>query len=360
MPNHATRKKSTPSALYARLSGSVLGGTEREVPTEFRIFKAGANPSEKGTFRFTDESALSVMAEFKAHAKPMLLDFNHGTTFESPTPEQAIAAGEFTPEIRNGELWATNCRWTDRAKAMLSAGEYRLFSPFFTHDKDGQVLRLVNVALTNLPALDGIAPLVAANAKPDDEEIDMEACTACTALNARLNAMDEECKSLRAKLSAFEFEKPEAEKASALRTDIAKLTGSSDVPSVIGVVSAWKASHDKVAALSVEIEASKTEKLAVDFATTLDKAVTDALITPAQKKEFWEVQCKANGKVTESGLTMLKAFVATAKPIVAKEPVKQGDSPVAITEQQAHIAKLCGVSLTDRAKFETERLSAGR
>lgn len=361
MPTHAERHKTGQRPgrpLLARLTGSVFG-KEREVPTEFRIFAAGANGSEKGTFHFTDKSALSVMAEFVAHAKPMLLDYNHGTTFDSPTPDQAIAAGEFTPEIRNGELWATNIRWTDRAKTMLSAGEYRLFSPFFTHDKEGQVLRLVNVALTNLPALDGIAPLVAANANTDDEESPME-CTACTALNAQLSAMKTECDALKAKCSAFETEKPEAEKATALRSDVAKLTGAADVPTAIGVISAWKASHDKVASLTAEVAATKTASREAEFTTALDKAVTDALITPAQKKEFWEVQCKADGKVTEAGLAMLNAFMKTAKPVISKEPVKQGNGAVALTEQQAHIAKLCGVPLTEREKFETERLSAGR
>ena len=74
MPNHAAHRKtssrSAGGSLSAHLSGVRIGG-EREVPTEFRIFASGANPSEKGTFRFTEKSALSVMAEYTSHATPM-------------------------------------------------------------------------------------------------------------------------------------------------------------------------------------------------------------------------------------------------------------------------------------------------
>lgn len=133
--------------------------------TEFRIFRAGVNRSEKGTFVFDSAAADSVMREYKSHGKPLLLDYNHGSTLFDPTPEQGVAAGEFTPEIRDGELWATRIRWTPRAAQMLAAREYRLFSPYFEHEPaTGRILRLVNVALTNLPALDDIAPLMAASA----------------------------------------------------------------------------------------------------------------------------------------------------------------------------------------------------
>src|SRR4051812_49361127 len=71
------------------------------VPTEFRIFRFGTNQSEKGDFLFDQEAAVSVMAEYRAHNKPMLLDFNHGTTLFAPTPEQGIAAGQFIPEVRS-------------------------------------------------------------------------------------------------------------------------------------------------------------------------------------------------------------------------------------------------------------------
>jgi phage I-like protein len=354
--------KATPPKNSVRLSGISLG-TDREVPTEFRIFKAGDNPSEKGLFVFTKASAESVMSEYRDHAKPMLLDYNHGTTLQAGPPEASIAAGEFTPEVRNGELWATNIRWTDRAKALLSAGEYRLFSPFFTHDKKGQVLRLVNVALTNLPALDGIEPLVAASATHDHEENDM-ACEMCTALTAQLSAAKTECDALKAKCSAMEKDNEPDEddmKASALRVDVAKLTGQSDVPAVIGVISAWKASHEKCATLSAELETIKGKAVEGEFTAKLDSAVAGKLITPAQKKDFWEVQCRKDGKVTADGLAMLSAFVATAKPVVDdKETPAGGDkggagAPVALTGVQKEMAVNLSIDPAKFAAYKAEK-----
>lgn len=358
--------KRQPPPLSTRLDGIPVGTTDRAVPTEFRIFKAGENPSEKGLFKFTDASARTVMAAFAAHAKPMLLDYNHGTTLEAATPEQAIAAGQFTPEIRGGELWATDIKWTDRARALLSAGEYRLFSPFFTHDKDGQVLRLVNVALTNLPALDGIAPLVAASASTHDQEPEMETCTACAALSAQLSSMKTERDALQAK--CFAFEKKDADgdadaaKASALRVDIAKLTGQSEAPAAVGVLSAWKASHDRVAALSAELDGIKSKALSDQFTAVLDKAVADKLITPSQKKDFWEAKCRVDGKVTADGLGMLTAFVATATPIVATAATAgadAGSTAIVIPASQQAMATHMSIDTKKFAEYKAAQL-AGR
>lgn len=358
----ANPPKRTHGTGSARLNG-IPFATEREVPTEFRIFRKGANPSEKGPFEFTEDSALSVMAEYAAHNKPMLLDYNHGTTLQAATPEQAIAAGQFTPEVRDGELWATDIKWTDRAKALLSAGEYRLFSPFFTHDKKGQVLRLVNVALTNLPALDGIEPLVAASANTSDQEPEMETCTACTALNAQLSAMKTECDALKAKCFAFEKKGDEPDeddvKAKALRVDVAKLTGQSEAPGVVGVISAWKASHEKCTALSAELDAIKGKSIADEFTAKLDGAVVGKLITPAQKKDFWEVQCKRDGKVTADGLAMLSAFIATAKPVVGGEIPSgaDGGAAVIVSAAQAEMAANMSIDVKKFAAFKATALT---
>ena len=49
---------------------------------------------------------------------------------------------------------------TDRAAAMIEAGEYRYLSPVFRYDSEtGEVLELLHVALTNTPALDGMDPV---------------------------------------------------------------------------------------------------------------------------------------------------------------------------------------------------------
>lgn|GEM_PF-6270313 len=348
MASHATQRKragrTVGGALSARLSGIPIGG-DREVPTEFRIFKAGENPSEKGTFIFDEKAALSVMEQYVALGKPMLLDFNHGTTFDTPTPEQAIAAGEFTPEVRNGELWARDVKWSDRAKAFLSAGEYRLFSPFFTHDKDKHVERLVNVALTNLPALNGIEPLVAANANTDDEESPME-CTACSAKDAKLNAMDEECKALRAKLGLFEKKDEEDKtKATALKMEFVKLTGEESTPAALGAFAAMKTKadgYDKLAAEKAEME---TTALRSEMTSVLEAGSKDGKVNaPIRESLEKAVLAMGAGKVSKDGIAWLSAHVKSLPKLVpTKDDEHRETASTALTAEVKDMARMAGV-----------------
>jgi phage I-like protein len=137
---------------------------EGQIPTEFRIFKAGVNTSLKGDFIFDEESAKSVMEFYASHGTELHLDYEHASAYEGKdTPKGAPAAGWFVPEVRNGELWATNVRWTPPAAEMLKNREYRYFSPTFEATKDeNRVAVLISVALTNLPALDKLDTLIAA------------------------------------------------------------------------------------------------------------------------------------------------------------------------------------------------------
>jgi len=138
-------------------------GATREPPSEFRIFRAGANPTTKGVLLFDEEAARSVMAAAREWGNDFPLDYQHGmVAFLTPDPAASgAAAGWFAPEVRAGELWAANVRWTERAAGYLRAGEYRYISPTVTVAEDGRVLELINVALTNIPATKGLDPLVA-------------------------------------------------------------------------------------------------------------------------------------------------------------------------------------------------------
>ena len=134
-----------------------------EPPTEFRIFAAGENDSSKGTFIFDADAAESVVAAFAEHGLDKLpIDFDH-RMLTGGSNDAGKAAGWFVPAVRNGELWATSVTWTPAAAQALRDGEFRFISPAFTADDDGRIGRLVNVALTNLPATKGLDALVAAN-----------------------------------------------------------------------------------------------------------------------------------------------------------------------------------------------------
>lgn len=151
------------------LKGVLIELPDAELPLEFRIFKKGSNPSLKGDFAFDAKSAKEVMAFYKEHGTELSFDYEHASTFEGKdVPGGAPAAGWFVPEVRDGELWATKIRWTEKAADFIKGREYRYFSPTFAA-KDGRVTKLISVALTNTPALSHTDPLVAASGKPAQE-----------------------------------------------------------------------------------------------------------------------------------------------------------------------------------------------
>lgn len=135
-----------------------------KLPTEFRLFARGTNRTKKGDFLFDDAAAKAVQrnADTWGLADGYSLDYQHDALNAAIPGHERIAAGWFKPEVRNGELWATNVRWTPRAAKALSEREFRYVSPTFRHE-GGRVVELINVALTNTPATHGIAPLVAAS-----------------------------------------------------------------------------------------------------------------------------------------------------------------------------------------------------
>lgn len=131
-------------------------------PTEFMLFANGDTPTLKGTFKCSEFACTRVLQAMAAAGRDKLpIDYNHGqVSFMGASYDAGRAAGWFTPANRDGALWATNVEWTPKGRQALADKEYRLFSPAFLTDENRNVVELVNVALTNLPATLHQTPLV--------------------------------------------------------------------------------------------------------------------------------------------------------------------------------------------------------
>lgn len=142
-----------------------LQSKDGEPPSEFKILSAGLNKTKKGPFLFDEKAAESVLREYADHGAELHVDYNH---------DFGKAAAWFKPEVRNGELWASDVQWTPHAADALKSREYRYFSPALMQDVSSKrVTRIINVALTNTPAMSGLKPLVAeedTDMKPNHEE----------------------------------------------------------------------------------------------------------------------------------------------------------------------------------------------
>jgi hypothetical protein len=140
--------------------------TDETPPSEFRIFTAGEVETTKGTFVFDDVAAQSVMADYEAHGIDLMIDYDHASLGSMADPALAgRAAGWFNLELRDGELWAVNVRWTQVAANALVQKEWRFMSPAFELSDGDRISKLINVALTNIPATRQLEPLMAANSK---------------------------------------------------------------------------------------------------------------------------------------------------------------------------------------------------
>lgn len=111
-------------------------------------------------WRMDASIAARVIARAAALTNDLVIDYEHQTLNTESNGQPAPAAGWFRSlEWREGQgLFAVGVRWTERAKQMIAAGEYRYISPVFRYDpKTGEILQILHAALTNDPNLDGMS-----------------------------------------------------------------------------------------------------------------------------------------------------------------------------------------------------------
>ena len=135
---------------------------ERTPPSEVLLFGYGVTKTRKGDFVLTPECANQVILKYKEHGVDVALDFEHGML--EPDGKPAPAAGWAHLDLRTDGIWLTDIKWTPKMLEYLKNGEYRYLSPAFDVNPDTrEIVEIINVAVTNLPATDHIEALVAAN-----------------------------------------------------------------------------------------------------------------------------------------------------------------------------------------------------
>lgn len=135
------------------------------LPTAFRIFRAGWNATEHGRFLFDEQAASTVMAHYRAHEADRMIDLEHLSLDDQCANYDPDARGWARLELRGGELWAVDVKWTADGETRLRSKRQRYVSPAFAFSPDRRIKRIVNIAITALPATHGAMPLVAASAQ---------------------------------------------------------------------------------------------------------------------------------------------------------------------------------------------------
>ncbi len=104
------------------------------------------------------ESLATIVRAFRSRGVDLVIDYEH----QSLQGRQAPAAGWIKDlEARGDGLWA-RVEWTHQAQEYLRNREYRYFSPVLQLDPETRKpLALMQVGLTNVPAIKRLPPLVA-------------------------------------------------------------------------------------------------------------------------------------------------------------------------------------------------------
>ena len=144
------------------LRSATLAGDQ--TPARILLAPWGHVESTNGSFVVDEESASSALAAFEEHGTDLPIDYEHqtlGGTYSSPTG-QAPAAGWIKRIFAEpGIGLMAEIVWTDRAKEMLAAKEYRYLSPVAVIRKtDRKLMAIHSAALTNKPAIVGMEPIV--------------------------------------------------------------------------------------------------------------------------------------------------------------------------------------------------------
>lgn len=304
---------------------------DKAPPAEFRIFKSGANTSRKGSFKFSGDGAKECLERISEFGADYPVDYNHAMFRAHSAADPASegrAAGWFKPEVRNGELWATEVQWTKEAADRLLSKEYKYISPAFNRNAKGEICELLNVALTNVPALNGLSPLMASQRElfetlPNEEKM-LEKIL--TLLGLKSEATETEVES---KIKSLTSGVESVLLATGTKTSIEAIE---TIELLSKSVSVLTAEADELKKKLAEADA---EKKAVEVDAMLDSAKREGKITPAQAEAI-----RTKG-IEDVGF--LKVFLSSATKQTPGAVTEKAKGSMTASDEHRKIAKVMGI-----------------
>ncbi|MFZ6644427.1 phage protease [Undibacterium sp. TJN25] len=340
----------------AACSLALTAGSELQLLPAGTFAARDGRPADAPGWQMNAELARTLIQAAGVRATPYVIDYEHQTMLAKQNGQPAPAAGWFSNlEWREGVgLFAIDVDWTDRAKQMIAANEYRFISPVIGYDKQGAVTALYMAAITNNPAIDGMEEVLLAAATQHftssqhsltvketgmDEILaqlrwllNMAADTTAEQLQPKLQALTELIKQDKA-VAAASFDLVTF--VGAQRTQIATLTASTTPdPAKFVPIETVTALHTQIASLSTQLTTGRVDEL-------VKAALKDGKLVPAQ--ESWARDFGAKDYAA------LSAYIENAPPIAALTGLQSGKNPPAggkkeLTPQQVQLCAAMGVS----------------
>lgn len=279
-------------------------------------FSAGDGRPHDAPYWFIDAAlAAKIIAEFATRKNPCVVDYEHQTLLASDNGQPAPAAGWFKAlHWQEGVGLFAEVEWTERAAAHIGAGEYKYISPVISYDKKtGAIKKLINAALTNNPAIDGM------------EEVSARLSAEFTQQEALTMDMDELLQRIRYLLNL-----PTLATAEEVATELQKAvelikTGEGDAVAAnsLGVVGLAQGRVIEIATLKARLDtadtalSTATAELTAFKAAAADKHVNELVSAALSAHKIAPAQRDVMLELGKANLALLSTILDNAIPVVA-------------------------------------------
>tara|TARA_R110002051_G_scaffold183589_1_gene253125 strand:- start:16345 stop:17589 length:1245 start_codon:yes stop_codon:yes gene_type:complete len=361
-------KRANTGAHMAALSLEIAGSNTPD--GYFLVFPEGETRSGDGSGRPTECAAWRLDASngypladlLNARPTDMVIDYEHQTLHAQSNGQPAPAAGWLTAGQFEYVVGVGLCNrapsWTTKATQAIAGREYRYKSPVIAYDSDGYVTNVMNVAITNQPALLTLDELTALSAKfatqPNQKQdkqmtpllayiIKALGLPESTTEDAAVTALSAQVDDFKTKATDAKIDIDEAKPLAALSSVFAGANNAEPDPAKYVPVETMT---QTVAALNAQITTLQSNQVDPNDAL-LTAALSDGRLLPAQ--EAW---AKSYAKSDPAGF---KAYLDNA-PVIAALNAKQtdgkpdpvaGDKITALSAEQKEVADGMGISHAD-------------
>ncbi|MDL2266775.1 phage protease [Desulfovibrio sp. OttesenSCG-928-G15] len=315
---------------------------------------------ETKVWRMDADIAATLITDIAALKTSMVFDYEHQTLGARDNGQPAPASGWLQSLVYvPGRGLFGRVNWTARAATFIAEQEYRYLSPTFTFcRKTGRITRLLHAALTNTPALDGLAAIAAARHffTHDNPGTGME------------EHMPEWLKKLFGLLGLDADATAEAATraitdlaAKAARADAAEIALATAKAETTGSVDALAALQQEFTALRAELAEAREAKGREKLDAQILAALADGRL-PKAMGDWARGLAKSNPEALEAYLSKAQP-IAALKNMQTQAPDKTApgaaadENAVALSEEEKYAAEQLGMSHADYAKAKKGAVS---
>jgi phage I-like protein len=356
------------AALSVSLGSSASAGHQIQLTPDGTFKARDGRPEGLPGFLLTPEISAQLRARLQHRQNDIVVDYEHQTIATEKNGQPAPAAGWINPQsikyVPAKGLYA-EVKWTDTAARHIANDEYRFLSPVLAYDQaTGAVRDILHVALTNFPAVDGMAKVAVealrsrlhSQTQPEEEHL-VNREELITLLGLATDATNEQ---ITAALKAAQTANATI---AALRAELELKDSDDAVVAVAALKQNTKPDLTKYAPLEVvealkgEIAELRNNQSASEVESLIAEALRCGQLVPAQKA--W---------ATELGTTnvaALKQYLATTPAVAALRATQtEGKTPAGAAPSEPSgnpdaiaVLKQLGITEEDAAKV-TEQENA--